>query len=314
MILIRIDLNNAQQLVLSVAPSLQAACLDTPHLPLELIASLDRCHLILPKGRSLGRRWLRMAWEVLRPGGQLFVAGSKKGGVQSIFSDAAELFGAQSLLGYKKGFHLARFLRPTRISNPPEWFSAPGIAPATWQPLPLDYPGLPAKLVTLPGVFSSSRLDEGTCHLLDALTITPGEHVLDLGCGCGVIGLLAARQGADRVDLVDINLYAVAASRENMQRFLIHQARVAPGNASTPFADERYTLVVTNPPFHDGHQVETAAAQDFISAAAQVLLPGGRFILVANRFLPYEKVITQYFKHYEELYANGRYKVIGAQK
>src|SRR3990172_5419281 len=43
------------------------------------------------------------------------------------------------------------------------------------------------------GVFSRGRLDRGTELLLEALDLGACESVLDLGCGYGVVGIVADR-------------------------------------------------------------------------------------------------------------------------
>jgi ribosomal protein L11 methyltransferase len=52
---------------------------------------------------------------------------------------------------------------------------------------------------------------------LDAL-IEPGHSVLDVGCGSGVLSVVAARTGASRVVAVDIEEAAVAATSANAER------------------------------------------------------------------------------------------------
>ena len=69
------------------------------------------------------------------------------------------------------------------------------------------------------GLFSKSRIDNGTRLLLKAL---PREHgwrdVLDLGCGYGPIGIaVASRWPQVRVVMADIDPLAVTAARTNAQ-------------------------------------------------------------------------------------------------
>lgn len=45
--------------------------------------------------------------------------------------------------------------------------------------------------------------------------VAPGQRVLDVGCGSGVLGLCALRLGAARVVAVDIKEAAIAATRRN---------------------------------------------------------------------------------------------------
>ncbi len=51
----------------------------------------------------------------------------------------------------------------------------------------------------------------------------------------------------------------------------------------------------------------------FIAAAARILKPGGRLLMVANRQLPYEAALTARFRQWERLHEDGFYKVVMAQ-
>jgi 16S rRNA (guanine1207-N2)-methyltransferase len=133
--------------------------------------------------------------------------------------------------------------------------------------------------------------------------------VLDLGCGCGVIGLVAAREGADWVDMVDANLLAVACARENVARQGLTNTRTLAGDVVDAVRGERYDVVVTNPPFHVGDAADVTVAHAFIEGAGAVLRPGGRFYLVANRPLLYEPILRARFAAVERIAASNRYAV-----
>src|SRR5438445_10779265 len=67
------------------------------------------------------------------------------------------------------------------------------------------------------GVFSGGKIDRGTELLLAALEIGPCELILDLGCGYGAIGIIAAGLSeGGHVFLTDINERAVALARKNI--------------------------------------------------------------------------------------------------
>jgi len=53
--------------------------------------------------------------------------------------------------------------------------------------------GHPFTFQTDAGVFSGRGLDRGTELLLAALEVGPCESILDLGCGYGTLGIVAAR-------------------------------------------------------------------------------------------------------------------------
>jgi SAM-dependent methyltransferase len=63
-----------------------------------------------------------------------------------------------------------------------------------------------------PDVFTPSRT---SLILADALEIRPGDTVLDVGCGSGVLSLVAARLGAARVVGCDASAAAVRCAQAN---------------------------------------------------------------------------------------------------
>ena len=70
--------------------------------------------------------------------------------------------------------------------------------------------------MALPGVFSADGLDLGSQMLLASLPPMQGK-LLDFGCGAGVIGsILAKRNPALTVNMVDINALALESSRRTL--------------------------------------------------------------------------------------------------
>ena len=51
----------------------------------------------------------------------------------------------------------------------------------------------PLVIATSNNMFSPSSLDRGTAAMLSAAEFLPEDKILDLGCGCGPVGILAAR-------------------------------------------------------------------------------------------------------------------------
>jgi 16S rRNA (guanine1207-N2)-methyltransferase len=280
-------------------------------LPVQASA-FDTVVIEMPKDRKLARRWLTEAFGAMSPGGQLYVAGSNEQGIRSIINDAEALFGNATVLGYKKGHRVARAMKHAEGSGVPSWLKEPGIAPGTWYEFGVHVRGNFFHLRSLPGVFAYDRLDEGTNLLLQQLNIAPSSRVLDVGCGYGIIGLLAARIGAAQVDLVDNNVLAVAAARENIAYNGITNAQAWLSDGVSAMGERRYNLVVTNPPFHVGKAQDFGIAQAFIEHARHALEPGGRFMLVANKFIRYDQVMQPLFTQVECLAETGRYHVLTA--
>lgn len=260
----------------------------------------------LPKSRKLAQRWLLEAWHALHPTGWLFLAGANDQGIQPVIKDASQLFGPPTILDYKKGSRVVRFTR-TASTSLPEWASQPGVAPGSWYELDIQIPQGAYHLHSLPGIFSFDRLDDGTRLLLEHLKIAPQAQVLDLGCGYGILGLVAAQNGAAQVDLVDASLLAVAAAQRNLEMYNIQNARALPSDALQSVQGQQYDLIISNPPFHAGKAIEYQMTRAFIHHSSQALQPGGRMLLVANRFIRYNTIMTEYFSQVTPLAQTNQY-------
>ena len=89
------------------------------------------------------------------------------------------------------------------------------VVPA-WQQIP-DFEGQVLRLD--PGLVFGNGLHPTTQHCLELLLILcakgPLGRVLDLGCGTGILGLAAARMGAEAVTCVDLNPLCATTTRRN---------------------------------------------------------------------------------------------------
>lgn len=132
-----------------------------------------------------------------------------------------------------------------------------------------------------PGVLDPTLFRVGAWFAREvARAVVPGERLLDLGCGTGVVGALAARAGA-RVTATDLDPRACEAARRNGLR------DVRPGDLFEALGDERYDRVCFNPPYLPGHPArhplglalyggaDLAVVRRFALAVAEHLRPGG---------------------------------------
>jgi 16S rRNA (guanine1207-N2)-methyltransferase len=166
-----------------------------------------------------------------------------------------------------------------------------------------------------PTLFADSKLDEGTRLLLETMEVRATDEALDIGCGAGFIGLHMARLASQgQVTMVDSSLAAVATSQRAVEESGLTHVHVLPSNGTQAVHTQRFDLVATNPPFHQGGIQTTEIAESLIRGAAQVLRPSGRFYLVANRFLKYEPTLKANFKEVEEVGGNTRFKVLRAME
>jgi 16S rRNA (guanine1207-N2)-methyltransferase len=97
------------------------------------------------------------------------------------------------------------------------------------------------------GVFSREGVDKGTALLLNALPDLSG-NVLDLGCGCGAVGISAASANPGAyVTMADINERAVELSQKNVRRNSV-AARVLESDGFSSLCGEMFSYILTNPP------------------------------------------------------------------
>lgn len=279
----------------------------------ECAGSLDRVVVLAPRSRALGRRWLVEAHALLRPGGTLNLAGANQAGIQPLIGDAAALFGAAPSLGYGRGCRVAAARREQAATTPPsDWAATPGIAPGSWHSLRAELPDGTVTLLSLPGSFSYEHLDPGTALLLAQFGPVARLRVLDVGCGYGPIGLAAARLGAAHVALLDVCLLSLTAARENIARLALANAKALASDGLEAVAGQRFDLVLSNPPFHAGRAVDIAMATAFFAEARALLAPAGRLLLVANRFLAYERLLAPHFAEVAVVAVDRAYKLLSA--
>ena len=283
------------------------------------IETFDKVVIQLPKGRRLARRWLVEAFYNLKTGGRLYLAGPNDLGIKPVIRDAQELFGNAILLAYRKGNRVASFRKQHANPNPLDWKAAPGIEPGSWITFPVELDNVHIVIHSLPGVFSEDHLDEGSALLLEHFDISGCRRILDAGCGYGILGIAAALRSAQKsqqtvVDMVDVNLLAVAAAQQTIEANHIQGIRVLASDLLDSVQDQTYDLILSNPPFHTGKEVDYLVTQSLITQAHQMLNPGGKLVLVANQFIRYEKLIRETFKKVTIRAQTNRFHVISGRK
>jgi len=171
----------------------------------------------------------------------------------------------------------------------------------------LEFPDGPREWISYPGVFAAGRLDAGTRALLDAMRTLPltGRRVLDFACGSGVIGaFLSALEPTARVDFLDVDTVALAAAREN-----VAGARLIPSDGFDALADDRYDLIVSNPPYHEGKVQTGRVVERLVRGAPDHLETGGSLALVTQRRLPLSALLEATFNTVEVLLDSGPHRV-----
>lgn len=263
----------------------------------------DAAVLFLPKSREL-TDYLLAALASRVPGGQLYLVGEKRAGVER----AARQLGA-----------LAKAAKLDSARHCQLWHAAiDGALPcpdlhSLAQRYTLALADGELQVVTLPGVFSHGRLDRGSALLLEHLDGLPEGQVLDFGCGAGVLGaVLKRRYPASRLSLLDVDAFALESSRLTLAANGLEGEVI--GGDGIDAAPAGLAAIVSNPPFHQGVHTDYQASERLLREAAQHLRPGGELRLVANSFLKYPPLIEQHLGPCRSLAEGDGFRIYSARR
>ena len=129
--------------------------------------------------------------------------------------------------------------------------------------------------------------------LADFVKLPINAAVLDLGSGCGTLGLLlCARNDSCTVTGIELDEAAHAAARENIARNGLDArlSSICADLRTMPFAPGSFSVCLSNPPYFSGGAVhaknplarreDTCTPRDLFAAASRALRWGGDFFLV----------------------------------
>ena len=148
------------------------------------------------------------------------------------------------------------------------------------------------ELETQPGLFSPGHADCGTLAMLSVAVLEPGMRVLDLGCGCGLVGILAARLcGEGNVTMTDIDPLAVEVAARNAARNGVGGVKTVVSDGFSQLGDTGFDLILSNPPY----QSDFSVAKGFIEKGFNRLKPGGTLLMVTKRRQWYRNKLVAIF-------------------
>ena len=261
------------------------------HLPLdvELVAQAKLVVMRLPKALDQLDEWSALIAANAAPEVVVLAGGRDKYMTASMTGILEKYFG-QVTVG--RGTQKSRVIT-ARVPRPDQAAEALSRLPQCQHNADFD-----VDICAFGGVFASSSLDIGTRALLDVLDRVPGQqnqHIIDFGCGTGVLAVQLARlRPTAQVIATDQSAAAVRSANATMSaNGVADRVSVVQDDGLSSHADNSADLIVFNPPFHSGAAVHADTSMRLFAEAGRVLKPGGELWVVANRHLSYRPALRR---------------------
>ncbi|MFH0797825.1 MAG: methyltransferase [Candidatus Woesearchaeota archaeon] len=166
--------------------------------------------------------------------------------------------------------------------------------------------GIDLKLSIAPGVFSAKKIDFGTKLLAEEMIIGRKDSVLDLGCGIGVVGIVASHLTVNEAVLTDVNERACKLATMNSKR--IKNITVVCGDMYDKVRHRKFDVILLNPPQTAGKKI----CFEMIEKAKEHLNPNGTLQIVARHNKGGETLslkMKEVFGNMKDIAKSGGYRV-----
>ena len=270
----------------------------------------DQVVVFLPKSKELLQYVLHQAAMHLAPNGQILLVGEKRTGIERASKQLSQ-FGTTLKIDSARHCQLwlCHELEPQVEKPLQEWVNEYQVN--------VEDIGQSINVISLPGVFSHGRLDQGSALLVENLTNLPKGDLLDFGCGAGVVGTLLKKiYPAQTVYFLDVDAFALESTRLTLAAnniALDDTVQIIAGRGVID-APQNLAAIISNPPFHQGVRTHYKASEDLLKLSIKHLKSGGELRIVANNFLRYCPLIEQQFGHCHTLAQRHGFNVYHAKR
>ncbi|MCG9581647.1 methyltransferase [Vibrio tubiashii] len=176
------------------------------------------------------------------------------------------------------------------------------------------------ELNNLPNVYSGESLDLGARFMLEHLPQNPDlKHVLDLGCGNGVLSVKMGQLNPQiKLTCVDESFMAVESAQQNLIANLGKEREIdcIANNCLDGMPAKDVDLVMCNPPFHQQQAITDHIAWQMFCDAKQILSVGGQLLVIGNRHLGYDGKLSRLFgkSNVKVVASNKKFVILQATK
>ncbi|MDC5704381.1 methyltransferase [Vibrio europaeus] len=176
------------------------------------------------------------------------------------------------------------------------------------------------ELNNLPNVYSGESLDLGARFMLEHLPQNPAlKHVLDLGCGNGVLSVKMGQLNPQiKMTCVDESFMAVESTQQNLIANLGKEREIdcIANNCLDGMPAKDVDMVMCNPPFHQQQAITDHIAWQMFCDAKQILSVGGQLLVIGNRHLGYDGKLSRLFgkSNVKVVASNKKFVILQATK
>jgi 16S rRNA (guanine1207-N2)-methyltransferase len=174
------------------------------------------------------------------------------------------------------------------------------------------------EIISHAAVFSREKLDLGTRLFIENLPVNERyKTIVDLGCGNGILGLVAAiKNPSSKIIFTDESYMAVESSINNFLSVFgeTREAEFLQTDCLHGIADNSVSLVLCNPPFHQNNAINDNVAWQMFSESKAALDKQGELWVIGNRHLAYHAKLKHIFGNSEVVASNKKFVILRATK
>jgi ribosomal protein L11 methyltransferase len=114
-------------------------------------------------------------------------------------------------------------------------------------PFHTDFPKAKYEIIIEPNMAFGTGNHETTSMMVETILENDmtGKNVLDMGCGTGILGILASMKGAKMITAIDIDEWSYTGAKENARLNQIENMEVKRGDASL-LGNEKFDIIFAN--------------------------------------------------------------------
>jgi len=238
---------------------------------------------------------------ILETGGELYIAGGKKDGINRYKKQLKKTNGDLEKIAQRGSQKLYRYTKTSEIELK---------KPKIETEFSAEVMDSRLEFKACKGLFSPHSLDNGSRLLIENVELKESEDILDLACGYGAVGLFLEKIFDCNVSFTDDNALATHYTQRNIEKNGSNASRIENKDCLDGFKNQKFDAIISNPPTHQGSKI----TDEMFKKSYQQLRPEGKLFIVYNQNMGFENQLSNLFKKVEIVAEKNNFKVAKAQK